>query len=87
MTAPAQEAQNAQQPVAGQPPFTPAPALRSPDTALGPPSPGPAPFPLYLSGRVVKGFGRGSKDLGIPTGAWWRLVRLSAGLVTARLHD
>lgn len=26
-----------------------------------------APFPLYLSGTVVKGFGRGSKELGIPT--------------------
>ncbi|KAK8157900.1 riboflavin kinase [Phyllosticta citrichinensis] len=26
-----------------------------------------APFPLYLSGKVIKGFGRGSKELGIPT--------------------
>jgi len=25
-------------------------------------------LPLYASGIVVKGFGRGSKDLGIPTG-------------------
>ncbi|KAG0229566.1 riboflavin kinase [Actinomortierella wolfii] len=27
-----------------------------------------APFPLRMKGPVVKGFGRGSKDLGIPTG-------------------
>ena len=25
--------------------------------------------PLHIGGRVVKGFGRGSKELGIPTGA------------------
>ncbi|KAM3415471.1 Riboflavin kinase [Cercospora zeina] len=25
------------------------------------------PFPLKLDGKVIKGFGRGSKDLGIPT--------------------
>ncbi|KAK7564078.1 hypothetical protein IWX92DRAFT_296171 [Phyllosticta citricarpa] len=32
----------------------------------GPDIPEP-PFPLYLSGKVIKGFGRGSKELGIPT--------------------
>lgn len=32
----------------------------------GPPAPEP-PFPVRLSGPVVKGFGRGSKELGIPT--------------------
>ena len=33
----------------------------------GPPS-GPAePFPICLSGPIIKGFGRGSKELGIPT--------------------
>jgi riboflavin kinase len=26
------------------------------------------PFPIYLSGAVQKGFGRGGKDLGCPTG-------------------
>lgn len=26
------------------------------------------PFPIFLSGAVQKGFGRGGKDLGIPTG-------------------
>lgn len=26
-----------------------------------------SPFPLKLDGKVIKGFGRGSKDLGIPT--------------------
>ena len=25
------------------------------------------PFPIKLSGQIIKGFGRGSKDLGIPT--------------------
>jgi riboflavin kinase len=25
------------------------------------------PFPIYLKGPVIKGFGRGSKELGIPT--------------------
>lgn len=37
-------------------------------TIVGPSSgPPPPPFPLYLSGPVVRGFGRGSKELGIPT--------------------
>lgn len=27
-------------------------------------------LPFYASGLVVKGFGRGSKDLGIPTGQY-----------------
>jgi len=27
-----------------------------------------APYPISVSGTVVKGFGRGSKELGIPTG-------------------
>lgn len=27
-------------------------------------------LPFYASGIVVKGFGRGSKDLGIPTGQY-----------------
>lgn len=32
------------------------------------PSSGPAsPFPIYMSGPVVHGFGRGSRELGIPT--------------------
>lgn len=34
---------------------------------MGPASGPPPPFPLYLSGPVVRGFGRGSKELGIPT--------------------
>ncbi|CZT15681.1 related to FMN1-Riboflavin kinase [Ramularia collo-cygni] len=37
------------------------------DTVAGPES-GPAPpFPLRLNGKVIKGFGRGSSELGIPT--------------------
>lgn len=32
------------------------------------PDDGPtAPFPICLAGEVIKGFGRGSKELGIPT--------------------
>ncbi|KAJ2744219.1 riboflavin kinase [Coemansia sp. BCRC 34301] len=33
---------------------------------VGPPEP-LHPFPIFVSGAVVKGFGRGSKQLGIPT--------------------
>ncbi|MCJ1427064.1 riboflavin kinase [Sticta canariensis] len=41
------------------------PCSRSP--TAGPPT-GPAPpFPIRLSGSIIKGFGRGSKELGIPT--------------------
>ena len=31
------------------------------------------PFPIFLSGAVQQGFGRGGKDLGCPTGefAWF----------------
>lgn len=41
-------------------PDGPRPAIAGPDTPE-------TPFPVRLSGPVVKGFGRGSKDLGIPT--------------------
>ncbi|KAJ9165652.1 Riboflavin kinase [Coniochaeta hoffmannii] len=34
---------------------------------VGDPSGPSPPFPLLMSGRVLSGFGRGSKDLGIPT--------------------
>jgi riboflavin kinase len=34
------------------------------------------PFPVYLKGKVVKGFGRGSKELNIPTGIY-SLVSMS----------
>lgn len=33
----------------------------------GPDSPEP-PYPVYMQGEVMRGFGRGSKDLGCPTG-------------------
>lgn len=42
------------------------------DPVAGPDSP-VSPFPLPLSGTVTKGFGRGSKDLGIPTGKQFAL--------------
>ncbi|EGE77714.1 riboflavin kinase [Blastomyces dermatitidis ATCC 18188] len=37
------------------------------DPVAGPDSGPPAPYPMKLSGPVIKGFGRGSKELGIPT--------------------
>ncbi|KAF2098189.1 riboflavin kinase [Rhizodiscina lignyota] len=37
------------------------------DPIVGPDSGPLPPFPLKLSGKVIKGFGRGSKELGIPT--------------------
>ncbi|KAJ6086063.1 Riboflavin kinase [Penicillium sp. IBT 16267x] len=37
------------------------------DPVAGPDAGPDAPFPIRLSGPVIKGFGRGSKDLGIPT--------------------
>jgi riboflavin kinase len=41
------------------------PTSRSP--LAGPPTGPPPPFPIRLSGPIVKGFGRGSAELGIPT--------------------
>ncbi|KAL8681963.1 MAG: hypothetical protein Q9224_002058 [Gallowayella concinna] len=38
---------------------------RSP--VAGPPTGPASPFPIPLSGPIVKGFGRGSRELGIPT--------------------
>ncbi|KAL8924460.1 MAG: hypothetical protein Q9172_002670 [Xanthocarpia lactea] len=39
-----------------------------PRSPLAGPSTGPSPpFPIPLSGPIVKGFGRGSRELGIPT--------------------
>ncbi|KAB8345925.1 hypothetical protein FH972_022978 [Carpinus fangiana] len=37
------------------------------DPIAGPDAGPESPFPIKLSGRIIKGFGRGSKDLGIPT--------------------
>ncbi|GAB7360382.1 hypothetical protein MBLNU230_g8339t1 [Neophaeotheca triangularis] len=37
------------------------------DPVAGPDSGPEPPFPLRLDGKVIKGFGRGSKELGIPT--------------------
>jgi riboflavin kinase len=36
-------------------------------TIVGPDAPEP-PFPIHLTGDVQRGFGRGGKDLGCPTG-------------------
>lgn len=35
-----------------------------------------SPYPISVSGKVVKGFGRGSKELGIPTGKSTETERL-----------
>ncbi|KAF3225014.1 riboflavin kinase, partial [Orbilia oligospora] len=37
-----------------------------PDTAGPDAGPG-SPYPVRLSGKIISGFGRGSKELGIPT--------------------
>ncbi|KAM0723716.1 hypothetical protein Q7P37_000706 [Cladosporium fusiforme] len=37
------------------------------DPTAGPDAGPEKPFPLRLDGKVIKGFGRGSKELGIPT--------------------
>ncbi|KAJ5088277.1 hypothetical protein N7456_011893 [Penicillium angulare] len=37
------------------------------DPVAGPDAGPESPYPIRLSGPVIKGFGRGSKDLGIPT--------------------
>ncbi|KKK12194.1 hypothetical protein ARAM_003800 [Aspergillus rambellii] len=42
-------------------PDSPRPTTSGPDSGPEP------PFPIRLSGPVIKGFGRGSKELGIPT--------------------
>ena len=42
---------------------------------VGPESPA-APFPIALCGAVQKGFGRGGKDLGCPTGMFLSLCSL-----------
>ncbi|KAF4632728.1 hypothetical protein G7Y89_g5401 [Cudoniella acicularis] len=43
-------------------------APRAPRPAIIGPDSGPeAPFPLRMEGEVISGFGRGSKELGIPT--------------------
>ena len=38
------------------------------------------PFPIFLSGAVQRGFGRGGKDLGCPTGelTWFRYANISS---------
>ncbi|EWC46379.1 hypothetical protein DRE_04322 [Drechslerella stenobrocha 248] len=43
------------------PPAEPRPPTAGPETGPEP------PYPIQLSGKVISGFGRGSKELGIPT--------------------
>ena len=48
-------------------------------------------LPYFASGEVVTGFGRGSKEIGVPTGASEHLQRYSACMhmyycVTSSLH-
>lgn len=42
---------------------------------VGPDAPEP-PYPMQLHGVVTKGFGRGARFLGIPTGKYWALHAL-----------
>lgn len=49
------------------------------DLIVGPDSPEP-PYPVYLEGWVTRGFGRGSKDLGTPTGELLFVGRYSLDL-------
>jgi riboflavin kinase len=46
---------------------------------VGPEQP-EAPYPVYLQGWVTRGFGRGSKDLGCPTGELLLLLLRAVGL-------
>lgn len=43
---------------------------RSRPDIVGSEAPESPPYPIYLLGTVEKGFGRGGKDLGCPTGAY-----------------
>lgn len=43
------------------------------------------PYPLKLAGTVVKGFGRGSKELGIPTGKYGMSVSFNSDCKTHSL--
>lgn len=59
-------------PLSTQAPFQTEHFRRSRPTIVGPEEPS-TPFPIKLAGPVQKGFGRGGKDLGCPTG----MLRLS----------
>lgn len=61
----AEEATQSERPAA---PFQTEEFRRSRPQIVGPDEPG-LPFPIKLAGPVQKGFGRGGKDLGCPTGA------------------
>ena len=48
------------------------------------------PFPLRMQGSVQKGFGRGSKQLGIPTGEWqnqWGVLKDANKALPANLPE
>lgn len=47
---------------------------------VGPDVPGPL-FPIALSGAVQRGFGRGGKDLGCPTGLQQFLLSAMYGIL------
>lgn len=51
---------------------------------VGPETP-ESPFPILLSGPVQKGFGRGGKDLGCPTGSHICRIRMAL-IVTTQLQ-
>ncbi|KAH8024299.1 hypothetical protein HPB51_022418 [Rhipicephalus microplus] len=43
-------------------------------------------LPLFLRGTVVKGFGRGSKQLGIPTGKYFPLLSATISMDVKETH-
>ena len=43
-------------------------------------------LPFFASGEVVTGFGRGSKEIGVPTGASEHLQRYSATLACMYIY-
>jgi riboflavin kinase len=55
---------------------------------IGPDAPSD-PFPIPLAGLVQKGFGRGGKDLGCPTGSYFpcSLVMVLIDMIAANLPD
>lgn len=46
----------------------------------------PKHLPLFLEGEVVKGFGRGSKDLGCPTGNILIIIQQCIEMTTTNLY-
>ena len=59
----------------GQPGVTPTVSFRVDRPQIVGPDVPQLPFPIRLSGLVQRGFGRGGKDLGCPTGLQYTFLR------------